>query len=103
MFCWFIFYQTSTEPLYVRMWAFMSTQVPSVLVKSNEEGVRRVRTGNYAFFVESTTNTYINQRAPCDTKRVVETTNDYMTAVRYKRICMSSPQDTAAEHLSHRR
>lgn len=54
------------------MWAFMSSAEPSVFVKSNEEGVQRVResNGRYAFLTESTTNDYINQRMPCDTMKV---------------------------------
>ena len=43
-------FQTSTIPVYERMWAFMSSAEPSVFVASNEEGVRRVRESeNYAF------------------------------------------------------
>ena len=54
------------------MWAFMSSAEPPVFVKSNEEGVNRVRDskGRYAFLVESTTNDYTNQRKPCDTMNV---------------------------------
>ena len=43
-------FQTSTIPVYERMWAFMSSAEPSVFVAGNEEGVRRVRESeNYAF------------------------------------------------------
>ena len=54
------------------MWAFMSSAEPSVFVKSNEDGVRRVReeNGRYAFLIESTVNDYTNQRKPCDTMKV---------------------------------
>ena len=54
------------------MWAFMSTTEPSVFVKSNEEGVGRVRAenGKYAFLAESTTIDYMNQQTPCDTMKV---------------------------------
>lgn len=50
----------------------MSSTDPSVFVKSNEEGVTRVRerNGKYAFLTESTTNDYNNQRRPCDTMKV---------------------------------
>jgi len=52
------------------MWAFMSTTGPAAFVASNDEGIRRVREGKYAFLIESTTNDYNNQRSPCDTMKV---------------------------------
>jgi hypothetical protein len=52
------------------MWAFMTTTEPSVFVKSNDEGILRVRQGKYAFLIESTKNDYTNQRKPCDTMKV---------------------------------
>lgn len=53
------------------MWEFMNSR-KHVFVRSNEEGVRRVRTskGKYAFLVESPINDYINEREPCDTMKV---------------------------------
>ena len=62
--------QKSTIPVYQRMWAFMTTTGSSTFVKSNEEGIERVRQGKYAFLIESTTNDYNNQRQPCDTMKV---------------------------------
>ncbi len=64
--------QSSGIQLYERMWAFMNSQEPSVFVKSNEEGIAKVREskGKYAFLMESTTNDYMNQRKPCDTMKV---------------------------------
>ena len=58
-------------PTYSRMWHFMSSN-PSVFVKTNEEGVERVRKskGKYAFLVESPTNEYYNSKDPCDTMKV---------------------------------
>ena len=43
-----------------------------MFVKSNEDGVEKVRTSNgrYAFLTESTTNDYMNQLEPCDTMKV---------------------------------
>ena len=54
------------------MWAFMDSTDPPVFVKSNKEGVDRVRNenGRYAFLMESTTIDYHNQRQPCDTMKV---------------------------------
>ena len=51
------------------MWAFMTTADPSLglFVASNEAGVKKVRQGKYAFLIESTTNDYINLRAPLHT------------------------------------
>jgi len=50
----------------------MSTTEPKVFVRSNEEGVARVRAenGKYAFLAESTTIDYMNQSPPCDTMKV---------------------------------
>ena len=58
-------------PTYSRMWNFMSSN-PSVFVKTNDEGVERVRKskGKYAFLVESPTNEYYNSKDPCDTMKV---------------------------------
>ena len=52
------------------MWAYMQSASPSVLVETTEEGIERVRKGNYAYLIESTTNDYNNMRMPCDTMRV---------------------------------
>jgi hypothetical protein len=43
------------------MWNFMSSN-PDVFVRSNEEGINRVKKGGYAFLIESTTNEYARQR-----------------------------------------
>lgn len=77
------FFRTSTIPTYERMWSFMSSQKPSVFVKSNEEGIQRVRNenGRYAFLIESTANDFRNQRAPCDTMRVIRKSCDYSPLV----------------------
>lgn len=52
------------------MWAYMQSASPSVFVTSNSEGIARVRQGNYAFLIESTTNEFNNMRNPCDTMKV---------------------------------
>ena len=35
---------------------------PSVFVKSNEEGIARVKSGGYAYLIESTANEYFRSR-----------------------------------------
>jgi glutamate receptor, ionotropic, invertebrate len=44
----------------------------SVFVKSNQEGVDRVRSkkGKYAFLLESSINEYLIERQPCDIMKV---------------------------------
>ncbi|XP_076467603.1 glutamate receptor 2-like [Babylonia areolata] len=66
------FFETSQVPTYQTMWNYMSTATPSVIVKTVEEGVARVRNskGKYAFLIESSMNKYYNNRKPCDTVRV---------------------------------
>lgn len=68
---WFNHFQTSKIDVYQQMWAFMS-QEHSVFVRSNEEGIRRVRNsgGKYVFLLESPTNEFTNQQKPCDTMKV---------------------------------
>lgn len=58
---------------YEKMWNYMNAN-PSVLAKTTEEGVLRVRSGKgkYAFILESTMNDYYNQRKPCNTMKVGE-------------------------------
>ncbi|XP_008589578.1 PREDICTED: glutamate receptor ionotropic, kainate 2 [Galeopterus variegatus] len=57
-----IFPQKSKISTYDKMWAFMSSRRQSVLVKSNEEGIQRVLTSDYAFLMESTTIEFVTQR-----------------------------------------
>lgn len=54
--------QKSKISTYDKMWAFMSSRRQSVLVKSNEEGIQRVLTSDYAFLMESTTIEFVTQR-----------------------------------------
>ncbi|KAK7495315.1 hypothetical protein BaRGS_00013497, partial [Batillaria attramentaria] len=66
------FFETSGVATYQKMWNYMSTATPPVMVKTVEEGVERVRNskGKYAFLIESSMNNYYNNRKPCDTVRV---------------------------------
>jgi len=57
-----VFPQKSKISTYDKMWAFMSSRRQSVLVKSNEEGIQRVLTSDYAFLMESTTIEFVTQR-----------------------------------------
>ncbi|XP_071951840.1 glutamate receptor 3-like isoform X2 [Antedon mediterranea] len=66
------FFKNSKIHVYERMWNFMQSADPPPFVKTNEQGVERVRQskGNYAYLLESTLNNYYNQRKPCDTLKV---------------------------------
>lgn len=56
-----MFFQKSKISTFEKMWAFMSSK-PTALVKSNEEGIQRTLTADYALLMESTTIEYITQR-----------------------------------------
>ncbi|XP_071042115.1 glutamate receptor ionotropic, kainate 2-like [Parasteatoda tepidariorum] len=56
------FFKESEFPTYKRMWSFMESQRPSVFSDNNQKGVERVKKGNYAFLMESTTIEYIIER-----------------------------------------
>lgn len=64
------FFQQSRFPVHERMWAYMQSASPSVFVATNKDGIERVRKGNYAYLIESSTNDYTNSRLPCDTMKV---------------------------------
>ena len=51
------------------MWNFMSSASPSVFVNKTEDGIARVKKGDYAYLLESTMNEYITQRN-CDLMQV---------------------------------
>ncbi|PAA92177.1 hypothetical protein BOX15_Mlig030089g10 [Macrostomum lignano] len=54
--------------VFKRMWDYMSKR-PDVFVNKTEEGIARVKRGDYAFILESTWNEYYTQRN-CDLMRV---------------------------------
>ncbi|XP_032811033.1 glutamate receptor 2-like isoform X1 [Petromyzon marinus] len=66
------FFQRSKIGVYEKMWLFMKDAEPKVFVRTNADGVSRVRKskGKYAYLLESTTNEYTEQRKPCDTMKV---------------------------------
>lgn len=51
------------------MWSFMESQDPNVFVQKSEEGIERVKKGDYAFLMESTMIDYTVQRE-CDLMQV---------------------------------
>lgn len=59
------FIKNSSFPTYARMWSFMESARPSVFVESNEKGVERVKRGDYAYLMESTSIEYTIERH-CD-------------------------------------
>ncbi|CAH1800081.1 unnamed protein product [Owenia fusiformis] len=63
------FFKQSKIPTYQRMWSFMESQEPSVFVKNSDEGISRVKEGNYAYLMESTMLDYTIQRN-CDLMQV---------------------------------
>lgn len=56
------FFKNSNFSTYARMWSFMEGHRPSVFVESNAKGVERVKKGEYAFLMESTSIEYIVER-----------------------------------------
>ncbi len=64
-----ITFQNSKIQTYERMWNFMSSTKPSVYVNSTDEGIRRVKKGNFAYLLESTMNEY-NTARDCDLMQV---------------------------------
>ncbi|RWS28514.1 Glutamate receptor: ionotropic kainate-like protein 2, partial [Leptotrombidium deliense] len=63
------FFKNSNFSTYARMWSFMESTRPSVFVESNDKGVERVKKGDYAFLMESTSIEYIVERE-CDLYQV---------------------------------
>lgn len=68
------FFEMSNIDLYKQVFADMAGSEPSGFVKSTSEGLDRVKQGNFAFFVESTTADYLIER-DCELQRI-ETTLD---------------------------
>ncbi|XP_071628678.1 glutamate receptor ionotropic, kainate 2-like isoform X6 [Temnothorax longispinosus] len=58
----YFFFQDSTYEPYVIMYNYMKDHANEVLMKSNEDGVRKVQNENYAYFMESSSIEYIKQR-----------------------------------------
>ncbi|XP_013791388.2 glutamate receptor ionotropic, kainate 2-like isoform X2 [Limulus polyphemus] len=62
------FFKESSIPTYKKMWAVMQAQ-PSVFTESNQAGVERVREGNYAYLMESTSIEYMTER-DCELEQI---------------------------------
>ena len=55
------FFKESQIHMYEKMWNFMNSD-PDNFVSSSTEGIMRVKKGQYAFLLESTTNDYLRER-----------------------------------------
>ncbi|GBN04506.1 Glutamate receptor ionotropic, kainate 2 [Araneus ventricosus] len=62
------FFEESKHPLYKQMWETMSSD-PSNFVKKSHLGKEKVKQGNYAFFMESTSIEYLSERE-CDLTQI---------------------------------
>lgn len=56
------FFQRSNYTTYARMWSFMESRRAETLLDSNGKGVERVKKGDFAFLMESTTIEYTVER-----------------------------------------
>ncbi|GAB6032835.1 hypothetical protein CHUAL_012037 [Chamberlinius hualienensis] len=63
------FFRESSLATYQTMWSVMESTLPSVFTKDNNEGVDRVKKGQYAYLIESTANEYFIERN-CDLMQI---------------------------------
>lgn len=49
-----------------KIWEHMRKNSPNSFTKSNEEGIKKVRNGNYVYILPNTIGDYITHREPCD-------------------------------------
>ncbi|CAM1332543.1 Uncharacterised protein g10896 [Pycnogonum litorale] len=63
------FFKNSKLSTFQRMWIFMESSPNNVFATSNEQGIRRVMAGDYAYFMESTSIEYAT-RMNCDLAQV---------------------------------
>jgi len=63
------FFKNSNFSTYARMSSFMETTRPSVFVESKSKGIERVKKGDYAFLMESTSIEFLLERE-CDLYQV---------------------------------
>ncbi|XP_067129511.1 LOW QUALITY PROTEIN: glutamate receptor ionotropic, kainate 2-like [Centruroides vittatus] len=88
------FFKSSDHPLYSRMWTTMESAEPKVFVKNNDKGKERVKMGNYAFFMESTTIDYATV-SDCDFMQIGDTLDE-------KNYAIATPKGSPIrESLSH--
>ena len=59
-------FKNTNESMCKIMWRNMQRFKPSVLTKTNDEGIWRVRREKYAFILPSTIGEYIAKQSPCD-------------------------------------
>jgi ionotropic glutamate receptor len=55
------FFRDSKIDVYQNMWKFMESHQPSIFVNNYDEGIARVKNGDYAFLMESTMLDYVVQ------------------------------------------
>ncbi|PAV89574.1 hypothetical protein WR25_01791 [Diploscapter pachys] len=63
------FFRDSRIPIYERMWSVMESSSPPVFVNSSKEGIARVKSGNYAYMMESSMLEYHMER-DCQLQRI---------------------------------
>ncbi|CCD61468.1 GLutamate Receptor family (AMPA) [Caenorhabditis elegans] len=56
------FFRESKIPMYERMWSVMESSSPGVFVNSSREGIARVKSGGYAYMMESSMLEYYLER-----------------------------------------
>jgi hypothetical protein len=56
------FFKNSNFSTYARMWSFMESTRPSVFVETKQKGIERVKKGDYAFLMESTSIEFLLER-----------------------------------------
>ncbi|XP_046573006.1 glutamate receptor 4-like [Haliotis rubra] len=69
-----MFFRTTRMPLARRMWAKMNAK--NTLMRTLDQGIKRVRDGNFAFIVEGPMAAYAAGKTPCDLTVVGEPLND---------------------------
>ncbi|EGT60541.1 hypothetical protein CAEBREN_28776 [Caenorhabditis brenneri] len=63
------FFRESKIPMYERMWSVMESSSPGVFVNSSREGIARVKSGGYAYMMESSMLEYYLER-DCDLQSI---------------------------------
>lgn len=59
-------FKTSNITLFKHMWQEMKKEPEILLTETNEDGIAKVRQGNYAFIIPTPIGEYISRRKPCD-------------------------------------
>ncbi|XP_012273738.1 glutamate receptor ionotropic, kainate 2 [Orussus abietinus] len=67
----YAFFRDSEDPIYQKMYQYMKENAAEVLTKTNDEGINKVLDGGYAFFMESSSIEYVQDRE-CNVTQVGE-------------------------------